>query len=433
MRNCILIFVLVSCFSISTFSQSCYPDQNDLYWKISESLYGSRRLSNCDPIAYYNCHGFVISYFEDGCNSPSWFAGLIPGSYNCPNGQRIKYASNYQNSGKYIQVCNETSANIAYYQFSIGDHSAVKEEIGGGVNKYLSKYNYNGPLVAHNLTGSWYALDGQDFVPPKPIQFWSYLGPISGNNNSNNIVGLNPITFSVNSISGVTYTWTILSGNSNIYISSSSNQNSITLVPTHSGVATLSLCVSTSCGSATQQKDLNIQTNVCLEGTYSNAGITGQNLNTVNRVSVGSVNATVTCPNATSLTWQRIDGSITDYFQSDGNVLFTMTSGGSINFSVTAKNGSTTIATRSVAFYNLGSFMVSPNPVSNELKIDLNKELPFTVLLQSFDGQIKKEIKNYIGGSKIDVSGLKSGNYSLVIYFEGKVVNQKQIIVSKGN
>jgi len=39
---------------------TCYSDPSDTYWKISESLYGSKRLSDCHPNAYYNCHGFVM-------------------------------------------------------------------------------------------------------------------------------------------------------------------------------------------------------------------------------------------------------------------------------------------------------------------------------------------------------------------------------------
>lgn len=201
------------------------------------------------------------------------------------------------------------------------------------------------------------------------------------------------------------------------------------MLPIHSGTATLQLDVSSSCGSKTQQIYLNIQTNICLEGTYSISG-TAYNLNTVNSVPVGSVEATVTCPNATSFTWQRTDGSI-PWYTSGAFVSFTMPSGGSISFSVTAKNGPTTIGTRSVTFYNYGSFMVFPNPTTSEFKIDLNKDLPFTILLQSFDGQEKKEIKDYSGGKPIDVSGLKPGDYSVSIYHEGKSISKQRLIISK--
>lgn len=120
------------------FSQGCYSDQSDLYWKISESLYGSKRLSDCHALAYYNCHGFATSYFENGCTAPSWTSGQIPAPYTCPNAKGVTSASAFRSSGKYVQVCSEVTANIAYYQFIQGDHSAVKESLGNGVIKYLS-------------------------------------------------------------------------------------------------------------------------------------------------------------------------------------------------------------------------------------------------------------------------------------------------------
>jgi len=430
----IYILLLISMFVLLapciTFSQpaNCDPNHTDTYWKISETLYGSRKLSNCHPDAYYNCHGFVRSYFENGCTAPGWAKTPVAAPYECPEQQGFIEAT-FKNSGKYVQVCSETNANIAYYQFIQGDHSAVKEISGNGTIKYLSKYSSNGPLVAHNLTGSWYHIPDQNLVPPKPIQFWSYIGSITGNSN---ISGISPKTFSVTNIAGVTYSWSIISGYSNIYISSASNQNTVTLTSTHSGTAVLQLSISSACGSVnTQQITLNIQTNVCLEGTFTNAGGGSQNLYTTNSILVGSVNATVTCPNATSFTWQKTSGTINSFFTSGANVSFSMTSGGSISFLVTAKNGSTTLATRNIAFYNYGSFRVAPNPASNSLTIDLNEEIPFKVVLQNFDLQIKKEINNYRGKSIIDISALRQGEYALSIYHEGKLINQQIVMIAK--
>jgi hypothetical protein len=434
MKKGTLLFTLTLLISISLsrsgFSQgSCYSDQSDFYWKINESLYGSKRLSDCHPGAYYNCHGFVISYFENGCTAPSWISTQVPAPYTCPNSQGVKSASAFQNSGKYVQVCTESTANIAFYELVLGDsHSAVKEVTGGGaVIKYLSKYGSDGPLVAHNLTGSWYHLTGR--VVNSQVQFWSYLGLISGNPN---IVGLNPVTFNVYNIPGVNYSWSIPTGFNKIYISSGANQSSVTLTPTHSGTAVLRLNVSSSCGSVkTQEITLNIQTNVCLEGTFNNAGNNGQNLNTLNRVSVGGVSATVTCPNATSFTWQRTSGNISGWIAYGATVSFTMTSGGSISFSVTARNGSTTLSTRNVTFHNFGSFRTYPNPSTTSLAVDLNQELDFGIVIESFDGSFKREVPKYKGGSAIDISDLEAGDYVLSIFFEGKLIHKRRVLVSR--
>lgn len=431
MKKFVLGLLLILNLFISAYSQgSCWTDQSPEYWKISEALYDSKKLSDCHPSAYYNCHGFVISYFENGCTLPSFTGNQISAPYLCPNTQAIKSASAFQNSGKYVRVCSETSANIAYYKFLQGDHSAVKEVTGGGsIVKYLSKYNYDGPLVAHNLTGSWYHLTSQENIPPTPIEFWSYIGPISGNPN---IVGLSPVTFTVNNIPGVSYSWSIPLGFNKIWFSSNSNQNTVTLTPTHSGTATLRLNISSTCGSVkTQEITLNIQTNVCLEGAYNNVGNNGQNLNTVNTVSVGGVSATVTCPNATSFTWQKTSGSVSYWVPNGNTVNFTMLSGGSISFYVTAKNGSTTVATRNVTFHNYGSFMVYPNPSATSFSVDLNEDLDFSIVLESFGGSTKKEVTKYKGGSTIDVSDLKAGEYILSILFERKLIHKQRVIISK--
>ena len=343
-----IFIIALSCNNIAVSQGSCYPDQSDTYWKISESLYGSKKLSGCHSNAYYNCHGFMMSYFEDtGCSKPGW-ANTVATPYTCPNSKGIKNSASYQNSGRYVQVCTESAANIAYYNFQQGDHSAVKEIIPGDQIKYISKYNYDGPLVEHNLTGSWYHLTGQDVGVP--IQFWSYVGYIQG---STTITGTSPVTFSVNNISTVNYSWSIVSGYSNINIFSGSNQYAANLIPTHSGTAVLQLNISSACGSVeTQQIILNITTNVCLEGTYDNAGIYNQNLNTTNHVSVGGVFIRVSCPNSTSITWQKTSGNINGYFPPGPTTSFDMTSGGTISFLVTAKNGSTTLATRNITFFN---------------------------------------------------------------------------------
>ncbi|MCD6564448.1 MAG: hypothetical protein J7K53_00740 [Bacteroidales bacterium] len=346
-----IFIITLSCNNIAVSQGYCYPDQSDTYWKISESLYGSKKLSGCAVNAYYNCHGFMMSYFEDtGCSKPGW-NNPVATPYTCPS-DGITFDTEWKNSGRYVRVCAESVANIAYYHFPNEDtHSAVKEIIPGGAIKYISKYGSDGPLVAHNLTGSWYHLSGQFNIADITRQFWSYVGYIQG---STTITGTSPVTFSVNNISTVIYSWSIVSGCSNIVVSSGGNQSTVTLAPAYSGTSVLQLNISSACGSVkTQQIILNITTtDVCLEGTYDNAGIYNQNLNTTNHVSVGGVFIRVSCPNSTSITWQKTSGNINGYFPPGSTTSFDMTSGGSISFLVTAKNGSTTLATRNITFYN---------------------------------------------------------------------------------
>ena len=289
-----------------------------------------------------------MSYFDASCTEPNW-NNQVATPYTCPNPTGPKTHIEWQNSGRYVKVCTESVANIAHYHIPDGDtHSAVKEILPNESIKYISKYGCLGPLVEHNLTGSYYHLSGQ--YSNITHQFWSYVGYIQG---STTITGTSPVTFSVNNISTVIYSWSIVSGYSNINIFSGSNQYAANLIPTHSGTAVLQLNISSACGSVkTQQIILNITTNVCLEGTYDNAGIYKQILNTTNHVSVGGVFIRVSCPNSTSITWQKTSGNINGYFPPGPTTSFDMTSGGSISFLVTAKNGSTTLATRNITFYN---------------------------------------------------------------------------------
>lgn len=103
----------------------------------------------------------------------------------------------------------------------------------------------------------------------------------------------------------------------------------------------------------------------------------------------------------------------------------------SISFKITARNGSTVLSTRNVSFFNFGSFKVYPNPSSEELTIDLSEEMTFDLLIQGIDTNSKSEISGYRGGEKIDISDLTKGDYILQISFEGKMIHQERLILSK--
>ncbi len=92
-------------------AQQCSGD--NAFWKIG-SL-GSVKLSDCNPS--YNCHGFVMSYFEGNPTcTPSPFSNITP-AYSCPVQAigGIKSAE-WKANGGYARVCEEGAANIAYYE-----------------------------------------------------------------------------------------------------------------------------------------------------------------------------------------------------------------------------------------------------------------------------------------------------------------------------
>lgn len=425
-----LLFLLIYTMPVQAQQCSCNPDQGNSYWHIGYQ--GSRKVSNCgSSIACYNCHGFVMSYFENGCQPGLYTTYSSP--YPCPTVQGIKGDLTWRNNFKYLKVCNEGDADIVFYDIQDvpGGHSAVKVGTENNVSRYISKYGYDGPLVNHTLTGSFYHATNQ-VITSTPIEFYVYTGDITGNgvtNGSVNIVGTNNRTFSVLNKPGVTYSWFVSGGNA--IISGSFNQNTVTVTPTHSGTTTLTLRTSSPCSGTykQQQLTLNIQTNICLEGTLTDAA-GSKNLYTHNNVPTGSVTVNVTCPNASSYVWQRTSGSIS-YYTSGSHLSFTMPSGGSVSFNVKAKNGSTVLASRDISFINYGSFLVYPNPVDESFQIAVTENEYFTVIIyDEHKNSLKKEEK-YRPDSFIDVSDLLPGNYFVEVIQDNKTRHQQRVQINR--
>ena len=262
-------------------------------------------------------------------------------------------------------------------------------------------------------------------------EFWTYIGAVTG---PSSITGTGAQSYSVLNSTGLSYSWSLVSGYQNVTISSGGNTNTVTLSPLHSGIAILRLTVSATCNGnvyvTTQQKSISIQTNICLEGTFRNNSSTTTNLNTSNTVAAGWVDCTVTCPNAASYTWQRTSGTLSYY--SSGNFLsFNITSGASVTFNVIARNSSNVVlANRSIWFANYGSFAASPNPASTSLKIDALEEASISVTISNLTGKSVKEIRNYKGKESIDVSDFMDGEYVVKVFLEGKLVNEERIKIA---
>ncbi len=409
---------LIIVYTASYGQQADCEDWTDAQWKIGPT-WNSSKVTPCHPNAYYNCNGFVLSFFENGCQP----TGPQQAPYLCPEAQGDLGNGSITSNGKVLEVCNATQGNIVFYDVGsgYGYHSAVKTTYGGAT-KYLSKYGTDGPLVAHDIEGSYYHY----VVAPTIDGHYAYVG-MSGNPN---ITGTGTVTFSSPSVSGASYLWSIQSGGSNIYVQSGGSSTTVTLKPLHSGTAVLKLITNHSCSSAkTQTLTLNIDTQICLEGTYVNGGSTS-NLMTGNSVSTGSVSTTVTCPGAASYTWTRTSGSLS-YYASGNFMSFTMTSGSSVSFQIKAKNSSyQVIGTRNVSYYNYGSYAAFPNPATSTFEIDVaeNQELEIIAFEETDNTKVKK-LKKYRSKDKIDVSKWKKGNYILHIYHKEKLVKIGRLTV----
>lgn len=395
----------------------CAPDQSDSFWYIGDA-YGTKRVSDCSSNAVYNCHGFTRSYFENGCR-PDPFIYYSP-YYDCPTVQGIK-TSDWRSNGRYVQICTESEADVAYYALVLDDHSAAKVGYYNGSFKYISKYGADGPLVSHALNGSVYNYKGI----VNATTLWCYVGSING---STNLIGTSPQTYSVQNKPGVIYYW--YSSGSRISLSGPTNQNSVTVIPSHSGSATLTLRISSNCSSSYVEQSIaiNVTTNICLEGSYVDSGNSTFDLNTAQSVRNGLVVATVTCPGASSYVWQKTGGNLS-YYTFGNQVYFTMASGSSIAFNVAAKSGAVTLGNRNVTFYNYGYFRVSPNPASSSLQIASDWEASFGIELISDKNFTVLRKNDLRGDASIDLSDVTSGVYILIVYKDGIIVNRQRIKV----
>ncbi|TAL64741.1 MAG: hypothetical protein EPN88_10510 [Bacteroidetes bacterium] len=305
--------------------------------------WGSKLLVyNCNST--FLCHQFVRLYYESNCEKPTWnnlmnsICSWDPNQYDSPD-------SYYYDLNTYIKVA-EQYANIARYQRRLCgyDHSQVKDS--QYPSKYISKYGQDGPVVGHDIHNSTYDISCPG--EPSDYTYYYYLGKITG---SSQITSTSPVYFSVNSNAGITYSWTVTP--LGIVSLSNSSTSNVKVTPIQNGTVTLTLTATTNVGgSISQSKTLTVSIPPSISGNYDNAGYYNQNLLTVNRVSVGGVFIRVSCPGATTYTWQKTSGNINAYLVPGPTASFNMTTGGTITILITAKNGSTTLTSKSVTFYN---------------------------------------------------------------------------------
>lgn len=156
-------------------------------------------------------------------------------------------------------------------------------------------------------------------------------------------------------------------------------------------------------------------------------------MNTVNFIGTGQVITKIECLSASTITWAKTSGNLIFTPWNITNVLFNMTSGGSIGFTVTARNGSNQIIqTKNISFYNLGGFSVYPNPSSEIINLELPNELDFEVELVYLKNENSFQYSLASGKEKtININTLPRGDYLLKILFEGKVIHEKRILIGK--
>jgi hypothetical protein len=226
-------------------------------------------------------------------------------------------------------------------------------------------------------------------------------------------------------------TWSVTG---NAVIQSGQNTNSISVVGTAAGTATVTMTA----GTYTDSKQISIINNV-IAGNYY--GATSGILNTNNTVQLGSTNVKVSLPNATSFTWTHTSGNAVWSANATGSSMdFSLTASNSaVTFNVKAKNSCGNEISRNISFStNSWSFRAAPNPATSTLRISGTQitqptarvaETPLKFEMRLYDkyGQIVKYAKNVTGVTDldIDVSGLKPDIYQLQIFKDKELTNQR--------
>jgi hypothetical protein len=179
-----------------------------------------------NPTSQYNCHGFAW-HIKDAYFPKVWI--------NVTNASWGANLSKYWTDGSFIQVCNESEADKAYYY--AGDHSALTTSSVAG--KYESKWGANA-RVLHTYNYCPYDVNlyrRQFFASTK----------ISGDFSSTICVG-STRNFSVRSITGASYSWQC---SSNATIVGSTTGSTVTVQGGSNGAAWVQVSISTPCSGST--------------------------------------------------------------------------------------------------------------------------------------------------------------------------------------
>lgn len=172
----------------------------------------------------FNCHGYAWHMVEGG--DPRWIG------YSVPTSEDI-----YMTDGSYIQVCNETYPGKV--SWADGDHSAITTSAPG---VWTSKWNRY-PLMTHDKNDNPFGFVFKYYVSTK----------ISGNT-SNFCSGTR--TFSVQNISGATYSW-IYSSTLSVIGSTNTSQIVIQRNGSLSGPSWVEVQISTPCSPTSSTRRIN--------------------------------------------------------------------------------------------------------------------------------------------------------------------------------
>ena len=360
------------------------------------------------PTGEYNCYSYAF-HLSEGNTSKVWV-----------NPQTIAFApnlSNYWTDGSFIEVCNESDGDKAYYY--LGDHAALTTSSIGG--QYESKWGLNCRVI-HAPTYCPYDVP---YFRRKYYASTKMTGAVTNLCTGSRV-------FSVKNISGATYTWTYSSSLSPI---GATNTNQVTVERNGSsnGAAWVEVQISTPCSGTTATTRLNFSVGAPPPVDYI-------------LINGGSSDPMSLCPNSyyaaianptiyTQYEWYLPNGWNVSNANSGPNPWVCWDY--ELDFQTDGYN-SGTMAVRRVnecgasdllymeTTLNCGGYYyykISPNPAKDLVTIDgraKNRQIKEIQLIDKMG--IAKKLTKYPGDTKFvtfNISGLPTGIYILKIY-DGK-------------
>lgn len=359
----------------------------------------------------FNCHGYAWSMVENG---PVRWIG-----YYSASDEDV-----YMTDGSYVQVCSETYPGKV--SLGIGNHSAITTSTPG---IWKSKWG-NTPLVTHASNDHpYYKYDYTYYVPTV------ITGPAE-------VCHAGTGAFSVQNISGATYTWTC---SSNFTISGFGN--AITLSGTGAnGAGWVEVSISTGCGTATRRKDVYKGTPGLLTHTIETLFDPTQLCYLAGNTYTWVLSPHGPTPGVTDIYFMVFESAAGPGSPMQGGYSQSM----DVTFGWYPTNytfmawgvngcGPGLITQKDVTTYNtcdgpMFRMSVSPNPTSGQLVVEMDKEVSAgKVVFELFDFNTneRKRMWTQQGGQgrhNLSLHGLKKGLYILTVT-KGKLKESKKVIV----
>lgn len=368
----------------------------------------------------FNCHGYAWSIAEAG--AARWIGYYVSSDEDI-----------YMTDGSYVRVCSETYP--AKVSWGDNDHSAVTTSTPG---RWISKWGAM-PLMNHHKDDNPYGTtDYRYYVSTKITGNASICSDASG------------VAYSVQAISGASYTWT---SSSNLTISGSGNAITVTPGSGASGAAWIEVYISTGCGTATRRLNITVASPPEVTGgsytnPYTGYGTLVSGINVICGYDIPSTVTVTVSPGTTVTSIVAIDAS--------PSIMPSWSSGNDFGFDGLCcmyawlkfrVNVSSACGT-SYADYTMytqeclpqeRAFKVYPNPASSIVSIepeqaDASKAktvpAPYTVKLFNEKGTLIKTTANKSGTGPVtlNTSALKPGLYYVQIIADGKTTRKTIMI-----